>query len=132
MYSEVIRRIELLVLKTVQQHGNRAVVFGAGYPAGVVLASEQPALPVPAVAVAVIRGVAKHGNLSRILEPTQHTVVGDVAEEQIPPTACLCRGVPRRCCRLCISRSGNPALQPRDRDKAPDFSALASRPAPKA
>ena len=71
----------------VDQHGDRAVVFGAGDAAGVVLAGEQAALAIAQVAVAVIRWPAEDADLSGIFEPAQDAVVGDVAEEQIAAVA---------------------------------------------
>src|ERR1700730_10618043 len=85
MHCQVIRCVELFVLKTIQQHRDRAIVFGSRYPARIVLAGEQPALSVPIVAVAVVRGATKNADLSSLLQPSQHSIVGDVAEEEIPP-----------------------------------------------
>ena len=85
MHRQIIRRVEFLVLETIHQHRDRAIVFGSRYPSRIVLAGEQPALSVPIVAVAVIRRATENADFSSLLQPSQHSIVGDVAEEEIPP-----------------------------------------------
>ena len=81
MHCQVVRRVELLVLKTVHQHGDRAVVLRSRQPPRVVFAGEQPALAVPAVAVAVVRGAAEYADLSSLLAPSQNAVARNVAPQ---------------------------------------------------
>src|SRR6266487_1165639 len=64
MHREIVGSVELFALKSVYQHGDGAVVFGARHAARVVLAGEQPALAVAAVAVAVVRGATEDANFS--------------------------------------------------------------------
>src|SRR5207244_9197582 len=85
MHQQVIRRVELLVMKMIHQHGDRAVVFGSGDPAHVVFAGDQPTLSVPTVAIAIVRRAAENADLSGFFEPSENSIVGNVAEEQIPP-----------------------------------------------
>ena len=60
MNGQIIRSIQRLALKAIHEHGDRAVMLGAGKPARIVLAGKQPSLPVSAIPVAVIRRAAKH------------------------------------------------------------------------
>src|SRR4029077_11649067 len=85
MHRQIIRRVEFLVLETIHQHRDRAIVFGSRYPARIVLAGEQPAVSVPTPAVAVVRRATENADLSSLLQPSQHAIVGDAAEEKIPP-----------------------------------------------
>src|ERR1035437_10921064 len=62
-------------------------MFGPRHTAGVVLARDQPPNTITAIAIAVIRGAAVHGDLSRFLQPSQHTIVGNVAEEKVSAVA---------------------------------------------
>src|SRR5215472_7811964 len=67
------------------------------------LAGQQSALAVAVIPVAVVRGSAENTNLSGLLMPTQHAVVGDVAEQQITP-------IPKPDRSLRPSRTGVEAL----------------------
>ncbi len=87
MHREVVGGVELFALKSVYQHGDGPVVFGARHAARIMLASEQPALTVAVVAIAVVRGATEDTNFSRVLEPAQDAVVGDVAPEKIAAVA---------------------------------------------
>ena len=51
------------------------------------LASEQPALPVAAVAIAVIRRAPEDADFAGILEPAQHAVVRNVTEQEKAPVS---------------------------------------------
>ena len=83
MRRQVVRCVELLVLKAVQQYGNRAVVLSSRNPACIVLAGDQTALPIPSIAVAVVRGISEDADFSGLLEPSQHAIVGNVAPDEI-------------------------------------------------
>ena len=83
MHGEIIWRVEFFVLIAVHQYGDGAVVFGARQAARVVLTGEQAALAVAEVAVAVVRRAAENADLAGVLQPTEHSIVGDVAEKKI-------------------------------------------------
>src|SRR5208283_1238011 len=87
MDGEVVRGVELLVLKLVHEHGNGAIVFGASKAPGVMFAGEKASLAVTKVAIAIVGRAAENADLAGILEPTQHAIVGDVAEEEVAAVA---------------------------------------------
>src|ERR1700746_2271343 len=70
-----------------QQHCDRAVVFRSREAPRVVLAGQQSALAVAAIAIAVIRWTAEDRDLAGLLAPAQHAVVGDIAEHQVASVA---------------------------------------------
>ena len=79
---DVVGGVERFAVDAVGEHGDRAVVLGPGHPPGEVLAGDEPALPVPGVAVGVVGGAAEHRDRPGLLVPAQHPVAGDVAPEQ--------------------------------------------------
>src|SRR6266567_6904509 len=83
MHRQVIRRVELLVLESVHQHGNGAVVFGSRNPTRVVLAGDETALPIASSAIAIVRGISEDADFPGLLEPSQHAIVGDVTPDEI-------------------------------------------------
>jgi hypothetical protein len=83
MDGEIVWRVELFVLEMIHQHGDGAVVFGAGDAASVVFAGDKAALAIAIVAVAVVRRSAEHADFASVFEPTQHSIVGNIAEEKI-------------------------------------------------
>ena len=84
---DVVGRVERLAVVAVGDHRDRPVVFGARDPPRVVLAGEEPALPVARVAVGVVRRLAEHADRARLLLPLEDPVVGDVAPEEVAPVA---------------------------------------------
>jgi len=52
-----------------------------------VLAGHKSPLPVSGVAVAVVRRLTKYRNIAGDLTPTEHPVVRDVGEQQVPAVA---------------------------------------------
>jgi len=100
MHREIIRGVQWFSLKMIRQHRDRSVVFGSREPARVVLTSKQPALAIAVIAVAVVRWTAEGADLSSFLLPTQHSVIGDVAEQEVAPIAKPYR--PFRPSRACI------------------------------
>jgi hypothetical protein len=48
-----------------------------------VFAGEQVALAIAIIAVAIVRGRPEHADFSGVFEPTQHAIVGNVAEKKI-------------------------------------------------
>ena len=52
-----------------------------------VLAGDEAPLPVSGVAVAVVRRLTKYRNIACDLAPTEHAVVWDVGEQQVPAVA---------------------------------------------
>src|SRR5690349_21708148 len=87
MYRQIVRRIERLALVVIRQYRDRAIGFGSGDAARIVFAGNESSLPVTSVAVAVIRRTAEDANLASVLQPPQHAVIGNVAEEKITSIA---------------------------------------------
>src|SRR5712671_6721822 len=56
--DHVVRRVEPLAVEPVENDGDRAVILGAGDPPPLVLAGDEPALAVAAIAVGVVGGFA--------------------------------------------------------------------------
>jgi hypothetical protein len=83
----VVGRVETLAFEPVDQNRQATVVLRACHSPSVVLAGNQSALPVPSIAVAIGRGLAKHGNLVRCFAVTQHAVIGNIAENQATEVA---------------------------------------------
>jgi hypothetical protein len=84
---DVVWRIEALALEPVDQHGDRAVVFGAGDAAREMLAGDEAALAVAGVAVGVVGRFAEFRDGARGFVPAQNPVVGNVGPEQIAAVA---------------------------------------------
>ena len=82
---DVVRRVEGLAVEPVGDHGDRAVVLGAGHPARVVLAGDEAALAVSRVPVRVAGGLAEDADRARLLLPLHHPVVRDVAPQEVAP-----------------------------------------------
>src|SRR5262249_14852136 len=78
---DVVGRIERLAVELVDQHGDAAVVLGARHAPGVVLAGDEPALPVAGIAVGIVRRPAINARASRRLVPAHDAIVGNVAPE---------------------------------------------------
>src|ERR1700719_2213779 len=57
-------------------------MLGTGHPPHAVLAGHEPALPVPGIAVGVVRGLAENTDRAGLLLPFQDAVVRDVAPQQ--------------------------------------------------
>jgi hypothetical protein len=85
MYHQVIRGIELLILKNVDESRDRAIVFGSRDSASIVLARDKSALLVATVPITVVGGTPKDANLARLLDPPEYSVIWDVAEKKITP-----------------------------------------------
>src|SRR6202011_228083 len=80
--DDIVRRIELLAVVVVDEHGDGAVMLGARDAPRIVLAADKPAFAVARVAVAVIRRRAEDADMAVLLEPAHHAVVGNVAPQQ--------------------------------------------------
>ena len=85
LHDEIIRGIQAFALEPVRQHGDRAVVLGAGDAARQVLAGDEAALSVHGVAVRIIRGQAEHRNRTVGFVEPHHPVVGNVGPDEIAP-----------------------------------------------
>src|SRR4030081_2399306 len=81
-HHDVVRRIELLAVEAVEDGRDSAVVLGARDTPGVMLAAEQPPLPVPGIAVRIVRRLAEHTHVTVFLVPAHHSIVGNVAPDQ--------------------------------------------------
>src|ERR1700674_3257828 len=62
-HDEVVRRVEALAVPFVREDGDPAVDLGAGHAARQMLAGDEPALIVDAVAVRIVGALAKQGDL---------------------------------------------------------------------
>src|SRR5436189_6382729 len=69
LHHDVVGRIERLAVELVHQHGDRAIIFGAGDAARVVLAGDEAALPVARVAVGEVRGLRSEEHTSELQSP---------------------------------------------------------------
>ena len=58
-HDHVIRRIEPLALVAVDEHRDRAVIFGARHAPSAMLAGDEPSLPVARIAIGEVRGLAE-------------------------------------------------------------------------
>src|SRR5262249_33874434 len=87
MHDDVVWGVESLALEAVDQHGDAAVVLGAGHASSAVLTGDQPALVIASVAVAVVGWAAEDADSPGLLAPTQHAVVRDVAPQQVAAIA---------------------------------------------
>ena len=85
--DDIVGAGQPLALEAVGQHGDRAVIFGAGQVLRVVLAGDEPALAVAGVAVGIVRRLAEHADRAGLLLPFHDPVVRDVAEQQIAAVA---------------------------------------------
>ena len=87
LHDDVVGRIEPPALPGVHQHGDRAVMFGAGDAPGQMFAGHEPALPVARIAVGMIGGFAPRRREAGRLVPAHDAIVGGVAPQQIAPVA---------------------------------------------
>ena len=86
-HHDVVWTGEFFAFETLRQHGDRAVIFRAGEVLRIVLAAHQPALAIARVAIRIVRRFAKDADPAGGFIPSQDSVVGYVAEQQIPPIA---------------------------------------------
>ena len=87
MDGEVVGGVEMLALKIVHEDGDGAVVLGARKAAGIVFASEEAALAVAVVAVAVVGGIAERCDFAGVSVPAEDAIVGNVAPQKIVAVA---------------------------------------------
>jgi len=87
VHGDVVGGVQRLSLVAVYQDRDGAVVFCPSDASGQVLAGHESPLPVSGVAVAVVRRLTKYRHLAGDLTPTEHPVVRDVGEQQVPPVA---------------------------------------------
>ncbi|BBP64434.1 hypothetical protein PHLH5_19750 [Pseudomonas sp. Cab53] len=90
--DDVVGRVERLALETVRQHGDRAVVLGAGHaPAfagrGGTFAHQQSSLAIPAHAVGEVGVFAVHREIAGDFIPAHDAVVGNVTDQQVTTVA---------------------------------------------
>jgi len=83
MRDDVVGSVEFFALVIVHQNRDGAVVLGTRDAARIVFAGEQAALSVAVIAIAVVGRTAKNADFSRVFEPSQHAVVGNIAEQKI-------------------------------------------------
>ena len=67
MRHDVVRRVELLAIIGIGNHGRRAVVLVAHDAAREMLAGELTALEIEGIAVAVVRGHSEHADAAVVL-----------------------------------------------------------------
>lgn len=90
--DDVVGGVEGFAVEAVGQHGDGAVVFGAGDAAafaggGGALADDEAALAIAAHAVGEVGMFAVHREGVGDFVPTHDAVVGDVADQQVTPVA---------------------------------------------
>src|SRR5262249_59432811 len=73
--DDVMRRVERLAVEPVDERRDGAVVFGARHAPCVMLAGDEPPLPVAGIAVGVIGGLAVDARVARHLVPAQDAIV---------------------------------------------------------
>src|SRR5262249_59937332 len=77
--DDVMRRVERLAVEPVDERRDGAVVCGARHAPCVMLAGDEPPLPVAGIAVGVIGGLAVDARVARHLVPAQDAIVGYIA-----------------------------------------------------
>ena len=87
LHHDVVRRVQLLALIAVGQHGDRAVILGADHAPAAMLAGDQAALTVARVAVGVVGGLAEDADRAGLFFPLQDAVVGNVAPQHVAAVA---------------------------------------------
>src|SRR5690242_21778558 len=92
----------------VADNRDRAVVLGAHDAAAEMLASDEPALAVARIAIAVVGRLAKHADRTGLLVPAPHTIARHVAPDQIA-------AVPKPYRPLAPARAGPQPLDARQR-----------------
>src|SRR5262249_478149 len=80
--DDVVRRVEPLALKTVDDDGDRPVVLGARHATPAVFTRDEPALAIARLALAVAGRVTDHRNGALRLIPFQNSIVRDVAPQE--------------------------------------------------
>ncbi|MNN11123.1 hypothetical protein D3C81_1240670 [compost metagenome] len=85
--DDVVGGVEALALVAVCKDRDGPVVLGAGDAARQVLAADQPALLVTAVAIAEVGRLAEHAPLVGGFVVTNDAVVGDVRKQQVAAVA---------------------------------------------
>ena len=87
LHTTSLGELSGLPSKRSAMHRDAAVVLGARDAPRVVLAGDQPPLPVARVAVGVIRRRAEHADRAGLLLPLHEPVVRDVAPQQVAAVA---------------------------------------------
>ena len=83
VWHHVIGRVESLAVVIVGDDRDRAVELIAGNASCEMLARHLPALEVKGITVAVVRRRAEQAHATVVLEPSQLTIVGNVAPDKI-------------------------------------------------
>src|SRR5580765_2458049 len=84
---QIIRRVQLLPLKSIHQHRHRSVVLGPRHSPCIVFAGDQSPLAVPRISIAEIRWTPKNAHLARFFRPSQHPVTWNITKQQISPVS---------------------------------------------
>src|SRR5439155_22221887 len=74
-------------VESIENSGDRPVIFGRRDPPALMLAGDESSLAVAGIAVGVVRGLAEHADGTHLLLPLHDAIVGDVAPQQIAPVA---------------------------------------------
>ncbi len=80
---QVVRRVQLLALEAVGQHGDRAVMLGARHTASAMLAGDEPAFVIGGVAIGVVARLAKYRHRAVGLVEPHQPVVRNVRPDKI-------------------------------------------------
>ena len=83
--DDIVGTVEPLAVITVGEHREGTVVLGAGDAAVSLLATDQPPRAVHGVTVGIAGGLAEDAHRPGRLVVTHDPIVGDVAEDQVPP-----------------------------------------------
>src|SRR5207247_1859017 len=86
-HHDTVRRVQPLAVEFVDQHRDRAVIFGSDDAAPAVLAGDQPSLPVAGIAVGEIRRFSEDAHRTGFFFPFEDALVGNVAAQEIAPVA---------------------------------------------
>src|SRR5262249_27702908 len=86
-HHDVVGRIQAFAFEALGDGSNGAVILGATHAPSAVLAGDESSLTIARVAVGKVGRLAKHADRSSLFFPLHHSVVGNVAPEQIAPIA---------------------------------------------
>src|SRR5260370_16193728 len=87
MHGHVVGRVEPLAVVAVAYYRDAAVIFSAAHAPRAMLATDEPAPAVAAIAVRIIRWLAKDAHPAARLFPFHDPVVGNIAPQQIAAVA---------------------------------------------
>ena len=81
--NDIIWGVEFPALEPVGEHRHRSIMPGPGHAPGKMLAGDKPPLPVDAIAIRVLRWLAKHRYRPISVVESHHPVVRDIGPDEI-------------------------------------------------